>query len=104
MANSQAKMITAITKRAHANAARCIMVWCALALREEGFGSKRIKRVLEAVHKYAVAVTGKVSIEEQLDHIERVTGLRIRWGSPDDVTSISVEEIAELEELEIDEG
>ena len=93
--NSFARTVDKLTKQAHANATRCIMVWCALALREEGFGSKRIKRVLESIHKYADQVNGKTTIDEQLAHIERITGLRIIWTSENEIT---IEEIKEIEE------
>ena len=95
MAKGFANTVAMITKQAHANAVRCIMVWSALALREEGFGSVRIKRVLMNIHKYANQLNGKITIEEQLKHIENVTGLRIIWTSENEIT---VEEMKEIEE------
>lgn len=38
MAKGFAMAMAEVTKKAHANAARCCMVWAALALREEGYG------------------------------------------------------------------
>ena len=97
MANKRglSNTINIVLKQAHANATRCIMVWCALALREEGFGRVRIKRVLEAIYKYANTTNnGKVSIEDQLKHIENTLGLRIVWTNEDTIT------IEEMEEAE----
>lgn len=71
--------VNAVRKQERLNAAKCCVIWTALALREEGFGAKRIKRVLENLHKYAVTVTGTVTIDEQVKHIENVTGLKIHW-------------------------
>lgn len=96
MANNFAKTVNEIRKQANANAVRCIMVWSALALREEGFGGKRIKRVLMNIHKYANQLNGKATIDEQLAHIERVTGLKIVWTSENEIT---IEEMKEIEEL-----
>lgn len=95
MANNFAKIVNEIRKQAHANAVRCIMVWSALALREEGFGGKRIKRVLIKIHKYANQLNGKTTIDEQLAHIERITGLRIIWTSENEIT---IDEVKEIEE------
>lgn len=98
-ANSFARTVDKLTKQAHANATRCIMVWTALALREEGFGRVRIKRVLENIHKYACTLNGKTTIDDQLRHIESITGLKIVWRNDDTIT------IDELEEWEDeDEG
>lgn len=66
-------------KQATMDAAKACVVWMALALREEGYGADRIARVLKAVHKYSQSVIGGIAIEEQLKHIENVTGMRITW-------------------------
>ncbi|MCR5466793.1 MAG: hypothetical protein K6F11_08180 [Lachnospiraceae bacterium] len=97
MAKGFAQAVAAVTKQAHANAARCCMVWAALALREEGYGSKRIKRVLENIYKYAVTLNGKTTIEEQTEHIARVTGLRIVWK---DGNKISIDDVEDWDEYE----
>lgn len=101
MKNHFANTVNSLLKQANTNATRCIMVWCALALREEGFGGKRIKRVLESVHKYAMAINGKATIDEQLAHIENVTGLKIVWNDDD---SISIEDCEEWEDEDGEEG
>lgn len=96
--NSFSKVVDKITKQAHANATRCCMVWIALALREEGFGSKRIKRVMENVHKYACTLNGKNTIDDQLKHIEQITGLRIIWTDSDEIRMEELEDWEDEEE------
>lgn len=91
MAKGFALAVEQVRKQAQQNAAKCCVIWTALALREEGFGAKRIKRVLENLHKYAVTLTGTNTIDDQVKHIERVTGLKIRWTS-DQMTIDDVEE------------
>lgn len=99
--NQLAYAINETLKRANRNAARCVMVWAALALREEGYGKKRIKRVLEKIHKYAETTNGRNSIEEQLKHIERTVGLRIVWTEENEITIDEIDEqIKEMEEEE----
>lgn len=90
--NQFSKAVKAVTEQAHANATRCIMVWCALALREEGFGRVRIKRVLENIHKYAMTINGKATIDEQLKHLETITGLRIVWTNSNEIKLEDIEE------------
>lgn len=90
--NNFARTVDKVIKQAHANATRCIMVWTALALREEGFGRVRIKRVLENIHKYACTLNGKSTIDEQLKHIESVTGLRIVWRNDNEITIDDIED------------
>ena len=97
MAKGFAMAVAEVTKKAHANAARCCMVWAALALREEGYGKTRIKRVLENIYKYATTLNGKTTIEEQTDHIAKVTGLRIVWK---DNNKISIDEVEDWDDYE----
>ena len=84
--NHLAKVINEITKKANANASRCVCIWAALALREEGYEGKDIKRVLENIFKYSKTTLGANDIENQAKHIENVTGLRIRWTKDDEIT------------------
>lgn len=93
--NNFANTVNKLLKQSNANATRCCMVWAALALREEGYGRERLKRVLENIHKYACSLNGKTTINEQLDHIERVTGLRIVWEDDD---TIRLEDLEEWED------
>lgn len=93
MAKGFANTVAMITKQAHANATRCCMVWAALALREEGYGKARIKRVLENIYKYANTLNGKNTIDDQLKHIEDTVGLRIVWSDDNTITMDEVEEI-----------
>ena len=90
--NNFSKTVNVILKQAHATATRCVLAWAALALREEGFGSKRIRRVLENIHKYACTLNGKSTIDEQLKHIENVTGLRIVWTDSDEIRIDEIED------------
>jgi len=90
--NSFSRTVNVILKQAHANATRCCMAWTALALREEGFGKERLKRVLENIHKYACTLNGKSTINEQLAHIEKITGLRIVWDDDDEIRIEDCEE------------
>lgn len=101
MAKGFANTVAMITKQAHANAARCCMVWAALALREEGYGKARIKRVLENIYKYANTLNGKNTIDDQLNHIAETIGLRIVWNEENTIT---IDEIKEIEELYDEEG
>ncbi len=96
--NNFAKAVNNVLKQSHANATRCCMVWAALALREEGYGRDRLKRVLDNILKYACALNSKVSINEQLEHIEKITGLRIVWGDDDEIR------IEDCEEWDDEEG
>lgn len=91
MAKGLANAISEVRKQAQLNAAKCCVIWTALALREEGFGAVRIKRVLENLHKYATTVTAGTTIDEQVKHIENVTGLKIHW-SGNDMTIDGLEE------------
>lgn len=95
--NNFANAVNVVLKQAHANSTRCILVWATLALREEGFGRKRIKRVLDSIHKYANTLNNKNTIENQLQHIEKTLGLRIVWRNDDEIT---IEEIEEMEGFE----
>ena len=95
--NHFAKAVNEITKRAHQNAARCILIWAALALREEGYGKERMKRVLDNIVKYSQQSISGTDIEEQMRHVERITGLRFVFTSEN---SITVEEIADLEQYD----
>lgn len=97
MANNRgfANAVNAVIKQANTNATRCIPVWTALALREEEYGKVRIKRVLENIQKYSHTICEKSTIEEQIKHIENVVGLKIVWGSDDE---ISIEDIDDWEE------
>ena len=88
------KAINAVRDQQRAMAAKCFMYWVALALREEGYGKSRIKRVLENVHKYAATMNGKSSLEEQERHIANVCGIKIEWSTDNTLT---VEEIEEIE-------
>ena len=97
MAKGFAQAVAAVTKQAHANAARCCMVWAALALREEGYGKARIKRVLENIYKYANTLNGKSTIEEQTEHIAKVVGLHIVWT---DSNTIRIDELEDWDEYE----
>lgn len=87
------KTINEIIKRANMNASRCVCIWAALALREEGMEGEDIKRVLENILKYSKTTLGNNDIENQAKHIENVTGLRIRWTKDDEIT---------IDELEMD--
>ena len=87
------KTINEIIKRANKNASRCVLIWAALALREEGMEGEDIKRVLENILKYSKTTLGNNDIENQAKHIENVTGLRIRWTKDDEIT---------IDELEMD--
>ena len=84
--NHLAKVINEITKKANANASRCVCIWAALALREEGYEGKDIKRVLENIFKYSKTTLGANDIDNQAKHIEKVTGLKIDWTNDDEVT------------------
>ena len=97
MAKGFTNAVNAVLKQANANAARCVCVWAALALREEGFDRNGIKRVLDNIIKYSRLSCGKTDIKEQLDHIANVTGLRIVWKSDD---KVEVEEIADWEDFD----
>ena len=90
------KTINEIIRRANANASRCVCIWAALALREEGMEGKDIKRVLEDIFKYSKTTLGANDIENQAKHIEKVTGLKIDWKDDDEVT------IEELEWEDVD--
>ena len=94
MSNQLSKAVNQIIKRANANASRCVCIWAALALREEGMEGSDIKRVLENILKYSKTTLGNNDIENQAKHIERITGLRIQWKNDDDLT---------IEELEWDD-
>ena len=94
--NHLAKTINEITKKANANASRCVCIWAALALREEGYEGKDIKRVLENILKYSKTTLGANDIENQAKHIEKVTGLKIDWKDDDEVP------IEELEWEDVD--
>ena len=84
--------VNIVLRQANANAARCVCVWAALALREEGFDRNGIKRVLDSIIKYSKQSCGKTNIQEQLEHIERVTGLKIVWATDDVVTVEELED------------
>ena len=102
MNNHLAKMIKEVQRRSHHNAARCICVWAALALREEGYGKDRIKRVLENIRKYAtLTLSGDINIDEQIQHIANVTGLRIVQREEGEIT---IEEIEEAEKYDTEEN
>lgn len=92
MAKGFANAVNAVIKQANANAARCVCIWAALALREEGYGKNRIKRVLDNIIKYSKQSCGKTDIEEQVKHIENVTGLKIVWTSDMEVSVEDVED------------
>ena len=92
--NHFSKTINEVIKRANANATRCVCIWAALALREEGMEGEDIKRILENIMKYSKTTLGQNDIENQEKHIENVTGLRIEWKNDDEVT---------IEELEWDD-
>lgn len=100
MAKGFSNAVNAVLKQAHANASRCICVWTALALREEGYGRHRIKRVLENILKYSRQSLNHVDIKDQLDHIERVTGLRIVWASDD---TVRIEELEDWSDYDYPE-
>ena len=100
MAKGFTNAVNVVLKQANANAARCVCVWAALALREDGYDRDGIKRVLDNIIKYSRLSCGKVDIKEQLDHIEKVTGLRIVWASDD---TISVEQLDDWEEYETED-
>ena len=97
MAKGFTNAVNAVLRQANANASRCVCVWSALALREEGFDREGIKRVLDNIIKYSRLSCGKTDIQEQLDHIANVTGLRIVWKSDD---KVEVEEIADWEDFD----
>lgn len=86
MAKGFANAVNAVLKQANANAARCVCVWAALALREEGYEREGIVRVLNNILKYSRQSCGKVDIQEQLDHLAKVCGLNIIWASDDKIT------------------
>lgn len=100
MAKGFTNAVNVVLKQANANAARCVCVWATLALREEGYDRDGIKRVLDNIIKYSRLSCGKTDIKEQLDHIEKVTGLRIVWASDD---TISVEQLDDWEEYETED-
>jgi len=100
MAKGFTNAVNAVMKQATANASRCICVWAALALREEGYDREGIKRVLDSILKYSQVTRGKTDIKEQLDHIEKVTGLRIVWASDD---TVSIEELDDWEDYETED-
>lgn len=85
------KAVNEVIKRANANASRCVCIWAALALREEGLEGGDIRRILENILKYSKTTLGANDIENQAKHIEKVTGLRISWET-DDVTIEDLEE------------
>ena len=97
MAKGFTNAVNAVLRQANANASRCVCVWSALALREEGFDREGIKRVLDNIIKYSRLSCGKTDLQEQLDHIANVTGLRIVWKSDD---KVEVEEIADWEDFD----
>ena len=90
--NQFSKAVLAVQKRANANVTKCILVWSALALREEGFGAERLKRVMENIMKYSRTLLSGNDIDEQIKHIEKVTGLRIVMTNDDEIT---IEELDE---------
>ena len=51
MAKGFSNAVNIVLRQANANAARCVCVWAALALREEGFDRNGIKRVLDSIIK-----------------------------------------------------
>lgn len=99
MAKGFTNAVNVVLKQANANAARCVCAWAALALREEGFGKARIRRVLDNILKYSRQSCGKVDLQEQLEHLERVCGLRIVWASDDTVT---IEDLEDGEQYDTD--
>ena len=89
--NHFAKSVNQVVKRANQNAARCVCIWAALALREEGMEGPQIKKVLENILKYSKTTLSQNDIENQARHIEKVTGIRIDYES-DEVTIEDLEE------------
>lgn len=98
--NHYAKSVNNVIKMANTNASRCVLVWAALALREEGYGRKRMKRVLENIYKYAKTLGGRNTIEEQLKHIENTLGIRIVWNPNDE---LSIEDIEDWDDVDVEE-
>jgi flagellin-specific chaperone FliS len=92
--NHFSKAVNEVVKRANQNAARCVCIWAALALREEGLEGGDIKRILENILKYSKTTLGQNDIENQAEHIEKVTGLRIKWKNDD----ITIEDLEEWDE------
>lgn len=77
-------------------------VWIVMALREEGFGIKRLQRVLDSVNKYArLTASGEIDIEAQRDHIRKTTGINIRYEAADDI--LYEVDSAEVEDFEFEE-
>lgn len=97
MASGFTKAVNAVLKQANANAARCVCVWAALALREEGYEREGIVRVLNNILKYSRQSCGKVDIQEQLDHLARVCGLNIIWASDD---TVRIEELDDWDDFD----
>lgn len=89
--NHFAKSVNQVVKRANQNAARCVCIWAALALREEGMEGPQIKKVLENILKYSKTTLSQNDIDNQARHIEKVTGIRIDYKS-DEVTIEDLEE------------
>lgn len=90
--NHFAKSVNQVVKRANQNAARCVCIWAALALREEGMEGPQIRKVLENILKYSKTTLSQNDIENQARHIEKVTGLRINFTKDDEVTIEDLEE------------
>lgn len=90
--NHFAKSVNNVIKMANRNATRCVLVWAALALREEDMDGPQIKKVLENILKYSKTTLSQNDIENQAQHIEKVTGLRINFTKDDEVTIEDLEE------------
>lgn len=109
MANNIMKAAKEIDRLAKRRACKCVVVWAALALREEPEFNQdteesraKIRRVLRNIHKYASTLTGPTSIDEQVKHVEKVCGFKIVW--KDDM-ELSIDDIYDWEpEEEKDEG
>ena len=89
--NHFAKSVNNVIKMANRNATRCVLVWAALALREEDMDGPQIKKVLENILKYSKTTLSQNDIDNQARHIEKVTGIRIDYKS-DEVTIEDLEE------------
>lgn len=97
MAKGFANAVNAVLKQANANAARCVCVWAALALREEGYEREGIVRVLNNILKYSRQSCGKVDIQDQLNHLAKACGLNIVWASDD---TIRIEELDDWDDYD----
>lgn len=63
------------------NIVRFVLTWVILALREEGFGQTRLKRVIDRVLHYSERyVDGDLNMEQMMRHNTTTTGIEFAEG------------------------